>query len=189
MIFFCVLLITILVTSIFLAIYGSRDNSSYDEDAVIVLGYGGKDGKIPAMLKLRLDKTVEYHRRNPDAVIIVSGGKGSGTKRSEAELMKEYLVAKGIPDKMIIKEDKSRTTVENFKFSAALIKERFGCNCPTVVITNVFHIYRSERYAKAAKINISHISSKTNPCNIPWIYIREVAMLVQMIFIIGRNFK
>lgn len=184
-----VLLIVILVTSVFLAIYGSRDNSSYDEDAAIVLGYGARGRKVPAMLKNRLDKAVEYHSENPDAIIVVSGGKAGKNRTSEAEVMKEYLLSKGIPSEKIIKEDKSRTTVENFKFSADLLKDKFGENYSAVIITNVFHIYRSEKYARAAKINVFRLGAKTVWYIIPWIYVREVAMLVQMLFIKGRKFR
>ncbi len=186
MVFVYALLIFILATSVFLAIYGSRDNSSYDENAAIVLGYGSKGKKMPSMLKKRLDKTIEYHRKNPDAIIVVSGGRGNKNKASEAEVMKEYLLSKGVPSDIVFKEEKSRTTVENFKFSADLLKEKSGVNCSAVIITNVFHIYRSERYAKAFGMNVKHIAAETNRCDIPWIYIREVAMVVQMLFIKGR---
>lgn len=189
MIIVYVLLIFILVTSVFLAVYGSKDNSSYDENAVIVLGYGIKNGKMPPMLKNRLDKTIEYHRKNPDAIIIVSGGRGDANKPSEATVMKEYLTANGIPDSIIIKEDKSRTTVENFRFSADILSDKFINNYSVALITNIFHVYRSEKYARAFGIDVKHIGAKTKLCDIPWIYIREVAMVVHMIFTKGRYFK
>lgn len=181
MAFVCALLIFI-IASVFLAVYGSRDNSSYDEDAVIVLGYGIKGKKLPEMLKNRLDKAVEYHAKNPDSVLIVSGGRGSETKASEAAVMESYLVSKGISADKIIKEDKSRTTVENFAFSADILKEKFGNNYSSALITNVFHIYRSEKYAGAAGIKVNRIGAKTPWYDIPKIYIREVAMVIHMFF-------
>lgn len=189
MIFVYALLVLILVISVFLAIYGCRDNSLYDEDAVIVLGYGIKENKLPSMLKNRLDKTVEYHRKNPDAIIIVSGGRGDGKKPSEAAVMEEYLLSEGIPSEKIIKEDKSRTTVENFKFSADIISENFPAKPSVAFISNIFHIYRSEKYAKAAGMSITHIGAKTNRYDIPWIYIRETAMVIHMFFTTERTFK
>lgn len=183
------LLIVILVTSISLAVYGGSDNSSYDEDAVIVLGYGSKGKKIPVMLKNRLDKAVEYHSKNPDAIIVVSGGRGNGIKSSEAAVMEEYLLSEGVSPERIIKEDKSRTTVENFKLSADLLREKLGTDYTAVIITNVFHIYRSEKYAKASGMAVKHIGAETDKRYILWIYIREVAMLVQMLFIKGRKFR
>lgn len=189
MAFICFLLVFIVILSIFLAFYGSRDNSSYDEDAVIVLGYGIKRDKLPEMLKNRLDKTVEYHAKNPDAIIIVSGGRGNEIKASEAAVMEEYLVSKGVSAEKIIKEDNSRTTVENFKFSTDILNEKYGSNRSVALITNVFHIYRSEKYAKAAGINIRRIGAKTVWYDIPRIYIREVAMVVHMLFTIKRDFS
>lgn len=183
------LLIFLFVFSVFLAVYGCRDNSSYDEDAVIVLGYGIKGDKLPAMLKNRLDKAAEFHAKKPDAIIIVSGGRGNEKKSSEAAIMENYLVSKGISADKIIKEDKSRTTVENFKFSADILKEKLGSNCSVALITNIFHIYRSEKYAKAAGINVRHIGAKTVWYDIPRIYIREVAMVIHMFFTIKRDFS
>ena len=189
MLFIYVILIFIFSTSVFLAIYGSRDNSSYDENAAIVLGYGSKSKKLPSMLKKRLDKAIEYHRKNPDAIIIVSGGRGNESKASEAEIMEEYLLSEGVPSGIIFKEDKSRTTVENFKFSADFLNKKFGSDYSSVIITNVFHIYRSEKYAKVFGMKVKHIAAETNRCDILWIYIREVAMVVQMLFIKGRLHK
>lgn len=189
MVFIGILLIFILLTAVSLKNYGSNDNSSYDEDAVIVLGYSSKNKELPDMLKNRLEKVLEYHAKNPDAVILVSGGRGDKNKLSEAEVMKNYLLANGVEPSKIIEENKSRTTVENFKFSAGLLKDKFGKNYSAVLITNVFHIYRSEKYAKAAGMNVKHIGAETVRRDIPWIYIREVAMLVQMVFIKERNFK
>ncbi len=183
------LLAFIVLFSVFLALYGSRDDSSYNEDAVIVLGYGIKGDKIPGMLKNRLEKAAEYHQKNSDAIIIVSGGRGNCKKASEAAVMENYLVSKGISADMIIKEDKSRTTVENFKFSADILKEKFGRNCSVVLITNIFHVYRSEKYAKAAGINIRHIGAKTVWYDIPRIYIREAAMVIHMFFTLKRQFS
>ncbi len=182
MIFTVILISFIVVFSAFLASYGSKDNSAYDENAAIVLGYGIKGKKLPRMLKSRLDKAAEYHIKNPDAIIIVSGGRGSETKASEAAVMEHYLVSKGIPSNRIIKEDKSRTTVENFKFSADILNEKFGQKHAAVIITNIFHIYRSEKYAKAAGINVTHIGAKTVWYDIPRIYIREIAMVIHMFF-------
>lgn len=189
MIFVCVLLIFILVVSVCIAAYGSKDNSSYDEQAVIVLGYGIKENKLPEMLKNRLDKATEYHTKNPNALIIVSGGRSTETKPSEAAVMEKYLISNGVAADKIIKEDKSRTTVENFKFSAEILNKKFGSNYSAALITNIFHIYRSERYAIAAGIKVNSIGAKTVWYDIPRIYIREVAMIIHMCFTIKRNFS
>ena len=49
--------------------------------------------------------------------MVVSGGKGSGEKITEAKAMKDYLIKNGIDKNRIIEEDKSTNTYENFKYS------------------------------------------------------------------------
>ena len=49
----------------------------------------------------------ESNKRTKNIKIIVSGGQGNGEDISEAKAMYDYLVQNGIPDDIIIKEDKS----------------------------------------------------------------------------------
>lgn len=82
--------------------------------------------------------------------MILSGGKGSDEKISEAEAMKRYCIDKGIPSKDLIKEDKSKTTLENLKNSKAIINRRSG-DKNAVLVTSNYHVYRSLRYCKKNK--------------------------------------
>ena len=56
--------------------YGIHDTTAYDEDALIILGAGIHGDEPSLILKLRLDTGAEYAEKNPDAVIVVSGGRG-----------------------------------------------------------------------------------------------------------------
>ena len=72
-----IILVCVEITlALFLAFYGENDNITYTEDAVIVLGAGVHGERISLPLKFRLDKAIEYYSKNPNAVIVVSGGKG-----------------------------------------------------------------------------------------------------------------
>lgn len=151
------------VFSFFLIIYGKSDNVTYQEDAVIVLG-AAVHGKTPSLtLKKRLDKAVEYHGQNPDAIIIVSGGQGAQEDISEAEAMKIYLIDKGVNPDKIIKEDKSTSTAENFAFSKEILDKRFTDDYTVAFITNEYHTLRAGLCARRAGFeNISHLHSNTN---------------------------
>ena len=90
----------------------------------------------------RLDKTIELMSYCPDSVCIVTGGKGVDEPESEAEAMRKYLVAKGIPDERIIVEDQAKDTIQNVEFSKKLITER-GLEGRTVAcVSTGFHIPR-----------------------------------------------
>lgn len=77
--------------------------------------------------------------------VIVSGGKGLHEKKVEAELMRNYLINRGINPDNIIVEDKSSSTYENFIFSKSLIKPGIK---KIYIVTNAFHTFRAKMIAK-----------------------------------------
>ena len=144
----------------FLYAYGMTDNVSYKEDAVIVLGAGIHGENVSLTLKNRLDKAVEYHGKNPDALIVVSGGQGYQEDISEALAMERYLVGAGVEPSVIIKEDRSTSTAENFKFSKNILDKRFDREYKCVYITNDFHILRAGFVSRQQGFSkMSHIHS------------------------------
>ncbi len=161
-----------------LAIYGNVDNVTYNEDVVIVLGKGLDGDRVPPDLANRLDKSVEYHQKNPEALIVVSGGKGKDEKISEALAMKNYLLEKDIPAEKIVMEDKSTSTQENFEFSSVIIEERLGEEYSAAFITNNFHIYRAQKYAEAAGIMPTHLGADIQWYTVPSNYMREMMTVV-----------
>ena len=107
---------------------------------VIVLGAGIKEDGTPTLTLLnRLEKCITYADEHPDTKIIVSGGQGKKEPEPEGQAMAKYLVKRGIDPKRIIIEDKSTSTMENFKFSKMLIEDTEEI----AFITNNFHIFRS----------------------------------------------
>lgn len=149
--------------SSFLVIYGKSDTVTYKEDSVIVLG-AAVHGTTPSLtLKKRLDKAVEYHEQNPDAIIIVSGGQGNGEDITEAAAMEKYLVEHGVNPNKITKEDRSTSTLENFVFSKEILDNYFEEEYTTCFVTNEYHVLRAADCAKSVGIfNASHLHSNTN---------------------------
>lgn len=143
--------------------------------AVIVLGCQVRGETPSTMLARRLDAALETLSEHPNAVCVVSGGKGSGEDISEAEAMRRYLVERGIPDERIILEDRSVDTRGNIRFSAELLKER-GIDS-AVIVTNEFHQYRADIYARRNGLTAGHHSGKTPLYNLPNYWVREWAAL------------
>ena len=157
-----IILILLLSAFTFLYTFGSIDSSSYSEDALIVLGCGVKGDEPGANLTERLDAAIEYHKKNPDAIIIVSGGKGDDENLSEAKAMEKYLISHGISADKIIKEDRATSTEENFIFSKEILDEYFNEDYKIAFITNDFHIFRSSRFAALSGLKgASHVHSDT----------------------------
>ncbi|OGO82399.1 MAG: hypothetical protein A2Y18_00860 [Clostridiales bacterium GWD2_32_19] len=166
--------------AIFIFIAGRIDTVNFTEDAVIVLGAGIKGDTVGAGLASRLDKCVEYVSKNDKAVIVVSGGQGPQENISEALAMERYLIDKGISKDKIIKEDKSTSTFENFKFSKEILDSKFGERYNVAYITNDFHIYRAGVTAKRVGLEVSNFSAGIEFYMIPPTYAREVLAVLKM---------
>lgn len=174
-------LVTILSFGTFLAVYGGQDTAGYTEETVIVLGCGIRGTRVSVGLAKRLNKAAEYHENNPDAMIIVSGGQGPQEDISEALAMKTYLVDKGIPEDKIIMEDKSTSTIENFRYSREIMEEE-GLSLDSVVfVTNAYHVYRAASYAKdEGFLEVAHLGTDIIWYTIPMNYMREMLAVVKM---------
>ena len=114
-------------------------------DVCLILGAQMKESGPSDVLQRRLDKALDYLRENPDTIVVVSGGQGSNEPVSEAQGMRDYLVARGIAGERILMEDKSTNTKENLEYSAGLI-DKSGDS--VVIVTNNFHVFRAVSIAK-----------------------------------------
>lgn len=164
-----------------LFVYGSMDKVEYDESVVIVLGSGLKGENVAPNLAKRLDKAVEYHEKNNNAMIIVSGGQGPFESIPESLAMKRYLMEKGVPEDLIIEENKSTSTYENFRFSFGILNERNMSTDSVIFITNKFHIFRAERIANSMGIEVMKLGADTVWYTIPMNYLRELLAVVKFV--------
>lgn len=145
--------ITVLFTiglSIFIVIEGIIIYEGHHKDEektnyLMVLGAGLRGEEISTSLKYRLDTAIEFNKKNPEVKIIVSGGQGEGEDVTEASAMKKYLVNNGVNGDLIISEDKSTNTYENFLFTKNILDKNLGdVNHKITVVTNDFHMYRAK---------------------------------------------
>ena len=163
----------------FIYIYGNLPTATHSEDIIMVLGCAVK-GTLPSQpLAARLDAAAHEYEKNPSAYILVSGGQGFQEDISEGQAMEDYLIRKGIPSDKIIKEEKSTSTNENFKFSKEILDERFG-DYSIAVVTNDFHLYRACCIAKLAGLSVNRIKAKTPWYSAPMMYSREVLAVLKL---------
>lgn len=154
-------------------LYAEREIS--EPGAVIVLGCQVRGEEPSLMLAKRLDAALEVLNKYPNALCVVSGGQGSGEDISEAEAMRRYLAERGVSAERIISEDRSVDTRENIRYSAELLKER-GID-RAIIVTNEFHQYRADIYARRNGLTVGHHSGKTPLHNLLNYWVREWAAL------------
>ena len=130
---------------------------------VIVLGAGLSGNQPSLMLAQRLNAAAHYLEKNEESVCIVSGGQGPDEVCPEAQVMYNYLVAKGIDPSRIYQESRSTSTDENIHFSHEIIQQN-GLSDEIVIATQEFHQFRAQSMARRA--GLSKVGACT--CRSPW---------------------
>lgn len=149
-----------------------NDKPDNKQTTLVVLGCQ-INGETPSrMLKRRLDAAYEYLSEHKDENVIVSGGQGSDEVTSEADVMRKYLIDKGIAENRIFIEDKSTSTEENIRFSKEIIEKEGLCKDITIV-TDGYHQLRADIFAKREGMNSCNISAETEGWLLPTYWIRE----------------
>lgn len=107
---------------------------------------------------------------------------GRGEDCTEALVMKNYLISKGIPASKIIEEDASHSTEENFRNSYEIIADLLGDEAKIAFVTTQFHVFRAERIANKLGIDTWGIPAKDMPILVLNNYLRECAAIVNHFF-------
>jgi uncharacterized SAM-binding protein YcdF (DUF218 family) len=111
-------------------------------DTGIVLGASLRNDIPSPGLQERLDLALKLYREGKFKHIIVSGGLDhNGSKLTEAEGMRLYLIKQGIPDSAINLEPEATSTYQNLLYSKRIM-DKSGWKS-AIIITHDFHGARS----------------------------------------------
>ncbi|MBQ8073652.1 MAG: YdcF family protein [Clostridia bacterium] len=155
-----------------------------DADCIVILGcWFRKDGTLPPLLKGRVDRAIRFWKEERDAtgkaaLLIPSGGQGKDEPMPEAEAMRRYLIAQGIPDALIYPETESANTYQNMAFSRK-ITDSLRPEGKTVFSTTNYHVFRSGLWANQAGLAAEGIGQKTVWWFWPNAFMRECVGLLQ----------
>lgn len=139
------LAVAILILLLCIAINGMISEPGQTQYA-LVLGMALEDGKPTGDLLRRLDVAESILQENPEAALILCGGNPDQTGVTEAAVMRDLLIARGVPSEKLILEDRSSITEENFSFTAGMVDP----SEPIALITSDFHMTRALRCAAQA---------------------------------------
>ena len=132
---------------LFVAIAGGRDRSQR-ADAALVLGYAlAPDGSPQPSLIARVDRAAELYRAGLAPRLVLSGG-AARARMTEAGVMRELLVERGIPLQAIELDIRARSTEENFACGMPILAEKAART--VLVVTEPWHmpraLYQARRY-------------------------------------------
>jgi uncharacterized SAM-binding protein YcdF (DUF218 family) len=109
-------------------------------ESIVVLGAAQYDGRPSPVLRARLDHGIDLWNRGMGKVLVLTGGRGAGDTTSEAEAGRAYARKHGIPDTVILLENKGRTTRESMLGVAQLLQDR-GIKT-AILVSDPFHMLR-----------------------------------------------
>lgn len=139
---------------------------------VVVLGCQVIGQEPTRMLKNRLDAAQAELERYPEAPVVVSGGQNKQEEFSEAQVMKQELIKRGIAQERIYLEDGSANTDENLRLSVQVIQEN-DLPANIAIATDGFHQLRASIYAKQNGLTASPLNAKTPWAVLPSYWVRE----------------
>lgn len=143
-----------------------RSDQSRAVDAIVVMGAAQYDGRPSPLLQARLDHALELFRADLAPVIVVTGGKQSGDRFTEASASRRYLRSKGVPNARILAEDKGRSTWQSLQGVSSLLQKRLGDDerQPTVlIVTDPFHSLRARLIAQELDLKAYVSPTRTSP--------------------------
>ena len=172
-----------LIGAIVCGLKAARHVPAMDADYILILGCRfRRDGTLTPLLQGRVDRAIAFwweqkRRTGKAAVLVPSGGQGSDEVMPEAEAMRNYLLAQGIPEASIRAEAKSRNTYQNMAYSKAMIDAEMPGAKVAYATTN-YHVFRSGVWAGLAGLPAEGMGSKTKWWYWPNAFMRECAGLM-----------
>lgn len=150
---------------------GSRMTPIPGQDYIIVLGARVDDSGRPSpVLRNRIVAAADYMKANPQTIAVLTGGKGSDEKVSEAQCIYNELTAMGIDSQLLIMEERASDTEENLRFSHEIIGDD---DANVSVVTNDFHVFRARCIARKQEWNVNAVPVPTSIVSFPHYMMRE----------------
>ena len=165
---------TLVATAVLAAFttYRIWDQGGRDEaravDAIVVLGAAQYDGRPSRIYQARLDHAIDLFEAGVAPILVVTGGKATGDRLTEADAGRAYAIGRGVPRAAILSEDEGRTTIDSIAGVATLF--RANSLATAVFVSDRTHLLRVLRMATDEGIVAWGSPTATSPIdtNVAW---------------------
>jgi uncharacterized SAM-binding protein YcdF (DUF218 family) len=144
---------------------GQRDDQR-PADAIVVLGAAQYDGRPSPVFAARLDHAVALYLSGAAPVLIVTGGKRTGDRTTEAAVARRFALDKGVPDSAIVLEDRGRTTLESLQSVGSIM--RLNGLKSAIFVSDRMHMLRVLRIARDQGVVAHGSPTTTSPTDQDW---------------------
>ncbi len=149
----------------------SKGNLSEEPDVLLILGCRVRGEEAEETLTMRIEKAAEFLKENKNTLAVACGGiVHKDQLKSEALVIYEELVKRGIEKERIILEDKSKTTAQNFINAQKLINLE---GRRVAFLSSEFHLMRADMIAKRCNFHCSTVAAPSPKRLLLKNYIRE----------------
>ena len=130
-------------------------------DAIVVLGAQVKEDGTPSVaLERRLTAALESYQEKPQ-LIIVCGAQGINEPRAEGDVMRDWLIEKGVRPEDVVAETASFNTRENLLYARAIMEHR-GLS-QALIVTSDYHVARALALCRQTGIAATGKGSPSKP--------------------------
>ena len=127
-------------------------------DAILILGRSPEAGAIPSDdLVRRVDCAVQHWKLTNAPVFIPCGGLVPREHQTDAEIMREMLMERGVPESIIHPEERSCVTIENLRSVRTLL----GGRKRVAVVTSDYNIERAMDDCSRAGLRAYAVGAET----------------------------
>jgi uncharacterized SAM-binding protein YcdF (DUF218 family) len=121
----------------------SHRDEARPADAIVVFGAAEYAGRPSPVYRARLDHAYDLFQRGLAPMVITTGGAGADPTFTEGGVGRDYLSARGIPDRCLIAETQGEDTAESAQRVAAILRAN-GLS-RVVAVSDAYHIFRIKR--------------------------------------------
>ncbi|MBI1812367.1 YdcF family protein [Candidatus Peregrinibacteria bacterium] len=135
-------------------VFGATVHVVWNEAGKVIIGSEAGPG-----IRRRIDTAIDLYRKGLIHRLFLTGGKGEGMVRSEAEVMRRLAVESGVRAGDTVTESASRSTKENLEDVRPLT-----ASCSSVIgISDAYHLARIEFLARQQGWNLTTYPSRGRP--------------------------
>lgn len=139
---------------------GSSDQAR-PVDAIVVMGAAQYDGTPSPQLQARLDHTFDLWSAGIAGTVVVTGGNQPGDRFTEADASADYLIGRGVPDAVILRETVAHTSYDSLAGVATMLHER-GLQT-VLLVSDPFHSLRIRLTAEELGLTAFVSPTRTSP--------------------------
>lgn len=139
----------------------ARDDGARRSEAIVVLGAAQFDGRPSPVFAARLDHAADLYGDGIAPLVVVTGGKQTGDRFTEASAGAEYLHDRGVADEAILREVQGRSTYESIQATERFLAERDIDD--VVIVTDPFHSLRARLIAGEVGLDAATSPTRNSP--------------------------